>query len=104
MGVRRGVIAACLFLLVPVGAARAEVRVTIDNDATGVCVDRAEQRAQTVVKTDDEKPCAEFLEILRNETHPEFLSAADDEDGDEENNQVMFEGKEIGSPAPEVHG
>jgi hypothetical protein len=71
----------------------------IDKYAARISVNRAEQRAQRIVKTDEENARAERLQIFWHETHPKFLAGANHENGDEQDDEIAFEPKEIREPA-----
>ena len=67
----------------------------IDKHAAGIGVNGAEQCAQRVVKANDEDARAECLQIFRYETHPQLFAGADDKNGDEQDDEVTFQSKEI---------
>src|SRR5439155_1338783 len=52
------------------GDESAPVSPTIGEHSSGIGIDRADQSAQSVVKTNDEDARAKSLEIFRNESHP----------------------------------
>src|SRR5438046_2795707 len=82
---------------------RSAVSPKIDNHAAGIRVYRAEQRAERVVKTDDENARAERLKKLRHEPHPEFFAGADHENGEQKNDEVAFQSEKIrDSREPEI--
>ena len=62
--------------------------------SAGIRVDRPEQSAQRIVKTDDKNCRAERLQILRHKTHPEFFASANDKNGDEQDDEIAFESEE----------
>ena len=66
----------------------------IYNYSTGISVDRTQQSAQRIIKTDDENCRAKRLQILRHKTHPEFFAGAYHENGDQQNNEIAFEPEE----------
>src|SRR3954451_15021437 len=63
----------------------------IDDYSTGVGVDRTQQSAQRIIKTDDENCRAKRLQILRHKTHPKLFASAYHENGDEQDNEIAFE-------------
>ena len=67
----------------------------IDKYAARISVNCAEQRAQRVVKTDEENARTKRLQILRHEPHPEFLASANHENGDEQDDEIAFEPEEL---------
>ena len=67
----------------------------IDKYSAGISVDRAEQRPQRIVKTDDKNPRAERLQIFRYKTHPQFLARANYENGDEQNDEIASKAEKI---------
>src|SRR5438477_3106012 len=75
----------------------------IDEHAAGIRVDGAEQRAERIEKADDENARAEGLEIFREEPHPKFLTRADDERGNEQDDEVALEREKFRGATPEVH-
>ena len=76
----------------------------VNKYSAGVRVDRAEQSAQRIVKTDDKNSRADRLQVLRHETHPKFFARANDKDGDEQDDQIAFESQKIRKPARKIHG
>ena len=58
------------------GEKGAPVSPKIDQDTARIGVNRAEQRAQRIVKADDEHSGAERLQIFRDKAHPEFFAWA----------------------------
>src|ERR1700680_3078395 len=68
----------------------------IDKYSAGISVNRAEQRPQRVVETDDKNPRAERLQIFRYKTHPQFLACANDENGDKQNDEIAFKAEKVG--------
>src|SRR6266550_2282934 len=52
------------------GDESAPVSPTIGEHSSGIGIDRADQSAQSVVKTNDEDTRAKSLEIFRNDSHP----------------------------------
>ena len=75
----------------------------IDKYSAGIRVNRAEQRPERVVETDEKNPRAERLQILRYKTHPQFLARADHENGDEQNDEIASQAEKIGEPARAIH-
>ena len=71
----------------------------VDKYSARVGVDRAEQSAYCVVKTDDKNSRADRLQVLWHKTQPEFLACADDEHGDEQDDQIAFKPEELGQLA-----
>src|ERR1051326_5811345 len=60
-----------------------------------VSVDRADQRAQSIIKPDNKYARAKRLQILRDKTHPEFFPSPNDKNGNEDDDEVAFEREEI---------
>src|SRR3981081_226405 len=63
--------------------------------SAGISVNRAEQRPQRAVETDDKTPRAERLQIFRYKTHPQFLARANYENGDEQNDEIVSKAEKI---------
>src|ERR1700676_1023533 len=63
--------------------------------SAGISVNRAEQRPQRVVETDDKNPRAERLQIFRYKAHPQFLARANYENGDEQNDEIASKAEKI---------
>src|ERR1041385_447154 len=74
----------------------------IDQYSAGIGVERAEQRAQRIVTTDNENARAKRLQIFRHETHPQLFARADDKNGDEQNDEIAFEPEKLRELAPGV--
>jgi len=66
--------------------------------SAGIRVDCAEERAQCIIKPDNEDSRTDRLQVLRHKTHPKFLARANDKDGDEQNDEIAFESEEIREP------
>ena len=81
----------------------AAVPPNIDQDATGICVNCAEQRAQRVVESNDKNRGSQRLQIFWNKPHPELFARADDENRNEENDQVALKTEEIRKPLRAVY-
>ena len=75
----------------------------IDQHAARISVNRAKQRAQRIVKSDDKNARAKRLQILRHETHPEFLARTNHENGHEQNDKVAFEPEKLRKPVRGAH-
>jgi len=71
---------------------------TIREHSTRIGVDRTDQSAQRVVKTDDENRRADCLQILRHKAHPELFASANDKNGDEQDDKIAFESEKVGEP------
>ena len=67
----------------------------IGKHSTGVGVDRAQQRAQRIVKTDDKNRRADRLQVLWHKTHPKLFTGANDKNGDEQDDEIAFKPEEI---------
>src|SRR5438552_16356655 len=67
---------------------------TINEYPARIGVDRAEQSAQRVVKTDDKNRGSNRLQILRQKTHPQLFACANDKYGDEQDDEIAFEPEE----------
>src|SRR5713101_7747661 len=67
---------------------------TINEYAARIGVDRAEQSAQRVVKTDDKNCGSNRLQILRQKTHPQLFACANDKYGDKQDDEIAFEPEE----------
>src|ERR1700682_6110612 len=67
----------------------------IDKYSAGISVNRAEQRPQRVVETDDKNPRAGPREIFRYKTHPQFFARANYENGDEQNDEIASKAEKI---------
>src|SRR6266446_1631563 len=67
---------------------------TINEYSARIGVDRAEQSAQRVVKTDDNNRGSNCLQILRQKTHPQLFACANDKYGDEQDDEIAFEPEE----------
>src|SRR6266700_2958837 len=76
---------------------------TINEYSARIGIDRAEQSAQRVVKTDDKNRGSNRLQILRQKTHPQLFACANDKYGDEQNDEIAFEPEEIREPREAVH-
>ena len=66
--------------------------------SAGIGVDRAQQSAQPVVKTDNKNGRADRLQVLRHKTHPQFFARANHKNGDEQNDKIAFEAEKISEP------
>src|SRR6266403_29713 len=67
---------------------------TINEYSARIGVERAEQSAQRVVKTDDKNRGSNRLQILRQKTHPQLFACANDKYGDKQNDEIAFEPEE----------
>jgi hypothetical protein len=75
----------------------------VDEHATRIGIDGAEQSSQPVKKADDKNGRAEGLEIFRDEAHPKLFAHPDNEDGDKQDDEIALEPEEVRGPAPEAH-
>src|ERR1700730_18451931 len=82
---------------------RAPMSPKIDKHAAGIGVNRAEQRAERVIQTDDKNTRAQRLQKFRDEPHPEFFARADDENGEQQNDEIALESKKIGQRFQGAH-
>ena len=71
----------------------------IGKHSAGVRVNRTEQSAERVVKTDNKNRRTDRLQVLRYKTHPKFLAGADDKNGDEQDDKIAFQPEETSQPA-----
>src|SRR5207244_2515288 len=75
----------------------------IDNYSARIGVERAEQRPERVVETNDKDTRAERLQVLRHEPHPEFFARGEDKNRNEQNDEVAVEGEESREALNAVH-
>jgi hypothetical protein len=61
----------------------------------GVRVNRTEQSAECIVQTNDKNGGTERLQVLRHKSHPQLFARANDKNGDEQDDEIAFESKEI---------
>src|SRR5438105_8711762 len=73
----------------------APVAPTIDHYSAGIGVDRAEQRAQGVIQTNNENARTKYLQIFRNEPHPKLFTGSDDKNRNKQNDEVAVEREEL---------
>src|SRR5205085_5146301 len=67
----------------------------IDPNSAGIGVDRAEQRAQGVIQTNNENARTKYLQIFRNEPHPKLFTGSDDKNRNKQNDEVAFQREEL---------
>src|ERR1700751_4953159 len=75
----------------------------IDKYSAGIGVKRAEQRAQRIVKPNDENARTQCLQILRHKAHPEFFTRANHKDRDEQDDEIALEPEKIGKRSQIPH-
>ena len=68
---------------------------TIDQYSAGIGVDRAEQRAQGVVETNNKNAGANYLKIFRNESHPKLFTGTDDKHRNEKDDEIALQREEF---------
>ena len=76
---------------------------SVHEQSAGISVDRPEQGAQSVVKTNDKNSRADRLQVLRHETHPKFFACADHKNRDEQNDEIAFEPEKISKPTRKAY-
>jgi hypothetical protein len=75
----------------------------IDKYSARIGVDRPEQRSQRIVQTDDENSRADRLQIFWYKPHPQLFARADDKNGDEQDDQIALEPKEVSQRSQAIH-
>jgi hypothetical protein len=67
--------------------------------SAGIRVDCAEERAQCIIKPDNEDSRTDRLQVLRHKPHPKLFARANDKNGDEQDYEIAFKREELSQPA-----
>src|SRR5437660_12709235 len=68
---------------------------SVHEQSAGISVDRPEQGAQRIVKTNDKNSRADRLQVLRHETHPKFFARDDHKHRVEQKDEVALNNVKI---------
>src|SRR5881227_1741815 len=74
---------------------RAPMTPPIDQYSARIGVDRADQRAQGIVETNNENTRANYLKILWDESHPKLFTGSDDKHRNKENDEIALKREEL---------
>ena len=76
---------------------------SVYHQSAGIGIDGAEQSLEGVVEADDDRGCAQRLQVLGNKTHPGLFAGADENDGAEKQRQIALQAQETADMSDSAH-